>query len=105
MAKLIIIRGPSGAGKSTIVDALMKQTKRMTAHIDQDAYRFIFSNMEKSSHMRRKMIKSNILIALEQDCDVIVDGILSPQGYSEILIPETNNLEESIALIRETAGI
>lgn len=59
----------------------MQTVTRPTAHIDQDAYRFIFAAIEKPGDVRREMIVGDILIALRHGYDVILDGILSAKGY------------------------
>ena len=82
MPKLIIVRGPSGSGKSTVVAQLMKQATRLTAHIDQDMYRFLFTDKDKTGDVRREMITSDVLIALKHGCDVILSGILSGKTYT-----------------------
>ena len=77
MSKLIILRGPSGAGKSTITAELMREASHLTAHIDQDIYRFLFTDKDATGDARREMITSDVLIALKHGCDVILSGILS----------------------------
>lgn len=84
-SKLIILRGPSGAGKSTVAKALFAQTKKPTVLIEQDYYRFIFKPAggalnSKSIH---KMIKANVLIALHDGYDVILEGIFNVHSYKE----------------------
>jgi adenylate kinase family enzyme len=84
-AKLIILRGPSGAGKSTAARSLFGQAKKPTVLIEQDYYRFIFKPAggmvnSKSIH---KMIKANVLIALQDNYDVILEGIFNVNSYQE----------------------
>jgi adenylate kinase family enzyme len=87
--KLIVLRGPSGSGKSAVAKKLFEGASRRTVHVDQDHYRFIFNppggGTKPNIDSIHKMIKSNTLIALEDGCDVILDGILSVKSYSEVL--------------------
>ena len=89
MNKLIILRGPSGAGKSTIAKLLFKKTKNKTCLIEQDYYRFIFGSNDGGSRSNsdaiHKMIESNVLIALQEGYDVILEGILSVKSYAQTL--------------------
>lgn len=86
--KLIILRGPSGSGKTTTAKALLKLAERKTCLIEQDYYRFIFRPYENGSKANsatmRKMIKENVLIALRDGYDVILEGILSTRSYKEL---------------------
>ncbi len=88
-SKLIILRGPSGSGKSTIAKLLFKKAKRKVCLIDQDHYRFIFKPAGGGSKANgstiHKMIESDVLIALKDGYDVILEGILSVKSYSEVL--------------------
>lgn len=87
--KLIILRGPSGSGKSSTAKALFEKAKGRTALIEQDYYRFIFKPAGGGSKLNpdtiHKMIKSHVLIALNDGYDVILEGILGVKSYSEIL--------------------
>ena len=87
--KLIILRGPSGSGKSTVAKALFKNAKRKTCLIEQDYYRFIFRPQENGSKANsvtiHKMIKENVLTALNDGYDVILEGILSTKSYANDL--------------------
>lgn len=89
MSKLIILRGPSGSGKSTVAKELFSKAKSKACLIDQDYYRFIFKpaggGSRPNSSTIHKMIESNVLIALEDGYDVILEGILSVKSYSEVL--------------------
>jgi uridine kinase len=83
--KLIILRGPSGAGKSTAAKELFKQAKKPTVLIEQDYYRFIFkpAGGKVNSKSIHKMIKANVLIALQDNYDVILEGIFNVKSYKE----------------------
>lgn len=87
--KLIILRGPSGSGKSTVAKILFESAKRKTALIDQDYYRFIFKpaggGSKPNSDTIHKMILHNVLQALSDGYDVILEGILSVKSYGKIL--------------------
>jgi predicted kinase len=87
--KLIVIRGPSGSGKSTVAKALFKNATRKTCLIEQDYYRFIFTSRKDGSKANsaiiHKMIKENVLTALNDGYDVILEGILSTKSYADDL--------------------
>ena len=85
MGKLVILRGPSGSGKTSTAKLLFKQMKEPAVHIQQDPYRFIFKpeGYGKNSETIHQMIKSNVLIALENGYDVIVDGIFTVKSYKD----------------------
>lgn len=89
MSKLIILRGPSGSGKSTIAKLLFEKAKGRTALIEQDYYRFMFKPAggggKPNSSAIHKMIKSDVLIALDSGYDVILEGILSEKSYATVL--------------------
>ncbi|OQA03088.1 MAG: hypothetical protein BWY68_00840 [bacterium ADurb.Bin400] len=87
--KFIVLRGPSGSGKSTIAKILFDNAKRKTCLIEQDYYRFIFKpaggGSKPNSDTIHKMITANVLAALENGYDVILEGILSVKSYSKVL--------------------
>ncbi len=81
--KLIILRGPSGAGKSTVARGLFERASRPTVLIEQDHYRFIFKPAGGlvNSKTIHQMIKANVLIALQDGYDVILEGIFNVKSY------------------------
>lgn len=83
--KLIILRGPSGAGKSTVAKELFKEAKKPTVLIEQDYYRFIFkpAGGKVNSKTIHHMIKPNVLIALQDNYDVILEGIFNVKSYKK----------------------
>lgn len=85
----LIIRGPSGSGKSTIAKRLFEQAEKKTCLIDQDHYRFIFNPAGGGSKTNikpiRKMIKDNVITALNEGYDVILEGILNIKGYGKVI--------------------
>jgi predicted kinase len=83
--RLVILRGPCGAGKSTVASRLL-ETPRPTALIEQDPYRFIFNVREGEMYSKtvRQMIRDNVLAALGNGFDVILEGILSTKGYRDV---------------------
>lgn len=87
--KLIILRGPSGSGKTTTSKILFDGAKKRTALIEQDYYRFIFNppggGKKPNSDTIHKMIKNDVLIALQDGYDVILEGILSVKAYDKVL--------------------
>lgn len=97
--KLIMLRGPAGSGKSTTAKMLLEAASRKTCLIEQDYYRFIFRPYENGSKSNAKpmhnMILQNVLIALNEGYDVILEGILSTKSYKEIVdeILEVHSIE------------
>jgi adenylate kinase family enzyme len=87
--KLVILRGPSGSGKTTTAKALFEKATARVALIEQDHYRFIFKPADGGSKPNstaiHKMIKNDVLIALEEGYNVILEGILGPKSYDKIL--------------------
>jgi predicted kinase len=86
MSKLVILRGNSGSGKSVIAKALFEQAKKPTVLIDQDYYRFIFkpAGGKLNSKTIHKMIKANVLTALNDGYDVILEGIFNVKSWKVI---------------------
>jgi predicted kinase len=88
-SKLIVIRGPSGSGKSTVAKALFECATRKTCIIEQDYYRFIFRSRDDGSKANsatiHKMIKENVITALSDGYDVILEGILATKSYIDDL--------------------
>lgn len=87
--KFIVLRGPSGSGKSTVAKKLFDKAKHKVCLIEQDYYRFIFrpagGGSKPNSDTIHRMIKSNVLAALEDGYDVILEGILSVKSYEKVL--------------------
>lgn len=83
--RLVVLRGPSGAGKSTVARHLFDGSRRAVL-IEQDHYRFIFNVREGEAYSRsvRAMIRDNVLTALANGFDVILEGVLKAKGYREI---------------------
>lgn len=83
--RLIVLRGPSAAGKSSVAARLL-ESPRPTALIAQDAYRFLFNVREGAAYSAtvREMIRDNVLRALQNGFDVIVEGILRTTGYRDV---------------------
>lgn len=83
--RLIILRGPCGAGKSSVASRLL-ESPRPTALIEQDPYRFIFNVREGEMYSKtvRQLIRDNVLGALGNGFDVILEGILSTTGYRDV---------------------
>ena len=88
MSKLIILRGPSGSGKSTVAKLLFEKVQGRVALIEQDYYRFMFKPAGDGGKLHstttHQMIKSDVLIALENGYDVILEGILGEKSYSKV---------------------
>ncbi len=83
--RLIVLRGPSAAGKSSVAARLL-ESPRPTAMIAQDAYRFSFNVREGEAYAKavRQMIRDNVLGALANGFDVILEGILKARGYRDV---------------------
>ena len=87
--KFIVLRGPSGSGKSTVAKELFKRATHRIALIEQDYYRFIFKpaggGSKPNSSTINKMLKNDVLVALKDGYDVILEGILSVKSYEKVL--------------------
>jgi adenylate kinase family enzyme len=86
MSKLVILRGNSGSGKSTVARDLFAQAKKPTVLIEQDYYRFIFkpAGGALNSKTIHKMIQASVLVALEDNYDVILEGIFNVKSWRVI---------------------
>jgi adenylate kinase family enzyme len=86
MSKLIILRGNSGSGKSTVAKALFEQVTKPAVLIEQDYYRFIFkpAGGTLNSKTIHKMIKANVLAALKDNYDLILEGIFNVKSWKVI---------------------
>lgn len=87
--RLIVVRGPSGAGKSTVARRLFERAVRRICLIEQDHYRFIFrpaggGSLPNSATIHR-MIEHNVMAALTDGYDVILEGILSQRSYELVV--------------------
>jgi predicted kinase len=88
-SRLIVLRGPSGSGKSTVTKRLFDSAKHKVCLIEQDHYRFIFNppggGTKPNIDTIHRMIKANVLAALEDGYDVILEGILNVKSYAKVL--------------------
>lgn len=87
--RLIVIRGPSGSGKSTVARHLFERATRRVCLIEQDHYRFIFrpaggGSLPNAATIHR-MIEHNVMAALHDGYDVILEGILSVRSYGLVV--------------------
>jgi predicted kinase len=87
--RLIVIRGPSGSGKSTVARHLFERAARRVCLIEQDHYRFIFrpaggGSLPNAATIHR-MIEHNVMAALDDGYDVILEGILSVRSYGSVV--------------------
>lgn len=84
-----MLRGPAGSGKSTSAKLLFESAERKVCLIEQDHYRFIFRPYENGSKANSKamhqMIVQNVLIALREGYDVILEGIMNAKSYKYIV--------------------
>ena len=118
--KLVVVRGPSGSGKTTTAKSLFEKVSARAVLIEQDHYRFIFmpagAGSKPNSTAIHKMIKNDVLIALEEGYNVILEVILGPKSYDNILndifsqhleriIPESSSLEETVSKILSETGL
>lgn len=89
MSRLVVLRGPSGSGKSTVARELFDRAVVPTCLIDQDHYRFTFKPAGGGSRANagtiHRMIQHNVLSALDDGYDVILEGILSVPSYAGVL--------------------
>jgi hypothetical protein len=72
-----------------VAKALFEAAQHRTVLIEQDYYRFIFNpaggGSKPNSDTIHKMIQHNVLTALNDGYDVILEGILSVRSYSTVL--------------------
>jgi adenylate kinase family enzyme len=87
--KLVVLRGPSGSGKTATAKILFERASARVSLIEQDHYRFIFKpasgGSKPNSAAIHKMIASDVLIALDEGYNVILEGILGPKSYDKVL--------------------
>jgi len=87
--RFVMLRGPSGSGKTTVARRLFDMAKKKTVMVQQDHYRFIFKpnggGSKPNSEVIHQMIEHNCRCALQAGYDVILEGILSVQSYSNVL--------------------
>jgi adenylate kinase family enzyme len=87
--KLVVLRGPSGSGKTTVSKLLFEKAADRVALIEQYHYRFIFKPAGGGSKLNsatiHKMITNDVLVALEDGYNVILEGILGVKSYDKIL--------------------
>lgn len=81
-----MLRGNSGAGKSTIARALRSRLSGCVASVEQDYFRRIVLGEHDIPDGRNIGLLSNtVRYALDDGCDVILEGILFSARYSTML--------------------
>lgn len=95
--KLLVLRGPSGSGKSSVARAVRVDWKKPAALIEQDYLRrILLKEKDIPNGLNLKLIKINVLFALENSYDVIMEGIFDAGRYGAMfeeiisLHPENN---------------
>ncbi len=84
MTKFIFLRGPSGSGKSTTAEYIIKHSTRNIFVVEQDYFQNHVTRNGSSRALRKKMMINTCLMAFENDHDVILEGILSVDNYSDM---------------------
>jgi hypothetical protein len=82
---LIVLRGNSGAGKSTIARTLRSRLGGCVAWVEQDYLRRIVLREHDVPDGRIGLISNKVRYALNDGCDVILEGILFTARYSTML--------------------
>jgi adenylate kinase family enzyme len=85
---LIVIRGDSGSGKSTLARAIRGELDRPTALVEQDYFRWeLLTGGVKEQRARHAatMIDGVVRTALDQEYDVILEGVLNLRDYAGLL--------------------
>ena len=77
MAKLILIRGAPGSGKSTLSVEVAKKLCRRTIVIPKDkiVFGFNFVNISQDKYKSQAVIKSATKYYLDNNINVIIDGV------------------------------
>jgi hypothetical protein len=84
--RLIVLRGNSGAGKSTIARTLRSRLSGCVAWVEQDYLRRIVLREHDIPDGRNiGLISNTVRYALDDGCDVILEGILFSARYAEML--------------------
>ena len=86
--RLIVIRGSSGSGKSTVAAAIREaRPERSVAVIGQDVMRRqILGTGDDLGGHATALIDLTTRFALHRGFDVVVEGILNADWYSEVLL-------------------
>jgi predicted kinase len=83
---VVALRGNSGSGKSTVAQLLRSRVKRQMAWVEQDYLRRVVLKQKGNQGAAGKaLIRQTALLALEQDYDVVLDGILDMDNYGQLL--------------------
>lgn len=85
---LIVIRGDTGSGKSTLARAIRDDRNRPTALLDQDFFRWELlhgGSKEQRSRDTITLIDQVVRTVLDQEYDVILEGIRNLRDYSRVL--------------------
>lgn len=84
--RLVVLRGNSASGKSSLAEALRDRSGTGLAVISQDLIRrVVFHERDVSGAPAGSMILLMARHALENDFDVVVEGILSSAKYGPML--------------------
>lgn len=85
MAKIIILRGNSGSGKSTVALAIQERLIPHPVLIEHDHFRRkILKEHEGPDIINDELIFRTVQFALENDRDVIIEGILRIERYKKL---------------------
>lgn len=86
--RLIVIRGSSGSGKSTVAAAIREaRPERSVAVIGQDLMRrHVLGTGDDVGEHATALIDLTTRFALDRGFDVVVEGILNADWYTEMLL-------------------
>ncbi len=86
--KFIVLRGPSGAGKSSVAKEVrlkFLENGRKMAYVEQDYFRrIVLKEKDISGGFNIELIKKTALFLLENQYDVIMEGIFVKSRYEKM---------------------
>lgn len=86
--KLIVLRGPSGSGKSSTAKAIrLEQVAKNNkmAYVEQDYLRrIVLKEKDIVGGFNRELIKETVIFLLENQYDVILEGIFDKGRYEKM---------------------
>jgi predicted kinase len=83
---VVAIRGNSGSGKSTVARLLRSRVQHRMALVEQDYLRrVVLKQKGNDGAAAKELIRLTVLLALDHDYDVVLDGILDMVNYGDLL--------------------
>lgn len=83
---VVVLRGNSGSGKSTVAQLLRSRVQHRMALVEQDYLRRVVLKQKGNEGAAAKdLIRKTVLLALDHDYDVVLDGIFDMVNYGKLL--------------------